>query len=72
MRQSVRNGDRDATGEHGSLIALARAQNYYVKALPDGIFEIEDRCADARTFRFRGTAAEAHRYLRGVAQRTRA
>jgi hypothetical protein len=69
MRTSVRNGDRDATGELGALIALARAQGFYVRAAAGGVVEVEDRRTDDVVYR--GTAAEAHRWLRDVAQKPR-
>ena len=62
MRQHVRNGDKDATHELGSLINLARAQGYYARMTPGGVFEIKDKRTENCVYR--GTAAEVYRWLR--------
>jgi hypothetical protein len=49
------------TDEHGLLVDLAHRRGFVVRALSSGGYEVEQRGER----RFRGSAAEVHRWLRG-------
>jgi hypothetical protein len=49
--------------EHGLLMDLAQRRGFFVRALGDGLYQVEQ----AGERRFKGTAAQVHRFLRSQA-----
>jgi hypothetical protein len=59
----LRAGATDRTGELGSLINVARPRGYFIRPIGDGSFRVEGGRSGGGKSRFRGTAAEVHRWL---------